>query len=143
MKKALLLVLAALVIPSAALAAPPTHHGPKAPKVVYRLSGTLSNYTAYDSATPANGTITILVKHANKGMGGRPLRALKGQTLTFPVDANSKIFLAQGVTAITNGDRGGITLRAAKRIAPADLAATLQLSSAKQIHDNGVPKPKP
>jgi hypothetical protein len=138
MKKALLLVLAALMVPSVALAAKPSGHGPKTPpQVTYRFSGTLSNYTPYDSATPANGSITIVVKHANKHN-----HALKGQTLTFPVDANTKIFLAHGVTAIANGDRGGIAVRAAKKIAPANLVATLQLSSARHIHDNGVKKPK-
>ena len=145
MKKALLLVLAALVVPSVALAAKPSTPPPhaKAPQVVYRLGGTLSNYTAYDSVTPANGSITILVRHANKGLAHKPVPGLRGQTLTFPVDAKTKIFLANGVTAIANGDRGGITLRAAKRIAPADLIATLQLSAARHIHDNGPKTPKP
>jgi hypothetical protein len=139
MKKALLLVLAALMIPSVALAAKPSHHGPKSqPQVRYRVSGTLSNYSPYDSVTPQNGSITILVKHAN-----RRGHVLKGQTLTFPVDANTKIYFAQGVTAITNGDRGAIAVRAAKKIAAADLAATLQLSPALRIHDNGVKPPKP
>jgi hypothetical protein len=143
MKKALILVLAALMVPSVALAAKPSHHTKTPPQVTYRLSGTLSNYSPYDSVTPANGSITILVRHANKGLGGHPVPALRGKTLTLPVDANTKIFFAHGVTAIANGDRGGITLRAAKKIAPADLIATLQLSPARQIHDNGVKKPKP
>ena len=146
MKKALLLVLAALMVPSVAFAAkpstPPPHPGPKAPKVTYRFSGTLSDYTAYDSVTPANGMISILVNHANKGLNHRPVPGLKGKTLTFPVDANTKIHLADGVTAIANGDRGGITIRAAKNIAAASLIATLQASPARQIHDNGPPKPK-
>lgn len=139
MKKALILVLAALVIPSAALAAKP----PKAPKppkpaptVMYVLKGTLSNYMAYDATTPANGSITIVVKSA------RPhAKALKGQTLTFAVDAMTKIRLHKHM-AIANGDKGIIKVRAAKKIAPADLATTLQASSAKQIIDQGMPKPK-
>ena len=141
MKKALILVLAALVIPSAALAAKPAHH-PKPPKkphmVTYVLTGTLSGYTAYDSVTPANGSITILVKHAD-----RRGHALKGQSLTFAIDANTKLHLAKGLTTVTDGDRGGISLRAPRKIAPADLVATLQLSPAKHIVDWGVPKPKP
>jgi len=134
MKKALILMLAALVIPtSVALAAKPSH-GPKAPpQVTYNVLGTLSNYTAYDAGTSTNGSISILVSHVSKHGA-----ALKGQTLTFVVDANTVIRFADGVTAITNGDRGGIKVRAAMKIAPADLAATLQASPAKRIHDNGV-----
>ena len=82
MKKALILVFAALMIPSVALAAKPSptgKGGKGAPQVTYVLKGTLSSYTAYDSVTPANGSITILVKHANHHG-----KSLKGQTLTFP-----------------------------------------------------------
>jgi len=138
MKKALILVFAALMIPSVALAAKPLH-GPKTPpQVTYSIQGTLSNYTPYNSVTPANGSITILVSHLDKHG-----KALKGQSLTFPVDANTKIWFAKGVTAITNGDLGNIKVRAAKKIAPAALATTLQASPATQIHDRGAPKPKP
>jgi opacity protein-like surface antigen len=141
MKKALILTLAALVVPSAALAAKPAHGGPKPPKkphmVTYVVHGTLSGYTAYDASTSTNGSITILVKHANKHG-----YVLKGQSLTFAVDANTKLHLAAGLTTVTDGDRGGISLRAPKKIAAADLVATLQLSPASQIHDNGVKKPK-
>ncbi len=133
MKKALLLVVAALMVPGVALAAKPAH-GPKTPpQVTYVLKGTLSNYTAYDSGTMTNGSITIVVSHANKHA-----KSLKGQTLTFPVDANTKISLADGVTAITNGDMGVVKVRAAKHIPAADLATTLQAESAKQIVDQGV-----
>jgi len=135
MKKAMIFVLAALVIPtSVALAAKPASKGGKgAPKVTYVLKGTLSNYTAYDSVTPANGSITIVVSHSNNHG-----KALKGQTLTFPVDANSKVSFGHGVTAIANGDRGIVKIRAAKKIAAADLASTLQAIPAGKIKDLGV-----
>ena len=135
MKKVLILILAALVIPSAALAAksaPSAKGGKGAPKVTYVLKGTLSNYTAYNSVGPVNGSITIVVSHANYHG-----KALKGQTLTFPVDANTKISLENGVTAITNGDMGIVKIKAAKKIAAADLAATLQTMPARQIVDQG------
>ena len=135
MKKALLLVLAALVLPSAALAAKPPH-APATPKMVtYVIKGTLSGYHAYDSVTPANGSITILVKKANHHG-----KSLKGQSLTFAVDANTKIKLKHGLTTITDGDKGSIKVRAAKKIPAADLAATLQLSPAAKIKDKGAPK---
>lgn len=144
MKKALILVIAALAIPSVALAAKPTHpaHPNKpAPMVTYVLHGTLSSYSAYNSVGPVNGSITILVKHATKG--GKWTKALNGQTLTFPVDANTRIRLGDNVTAITDGDRGTVRIRAAKKIAPANLVATLEGSPAKQIVDQGAPKSKP
>jgi len=136
MKKALILVFAALVIPSVALASKPAAPGGKGnPIVTYKLHGTLSNFTAYDSTTPANGSITILVSHANRHGKG-----LTGQTLTFPVDANTKIVLNDGVTAITNGDVGMVKVRAPKKIAPADLVAQIQTYSARKIIDHGAPK---
>ena len=134
MKKAILLIFAALMIPSVALAAKPAHlaKAKPAPQVTYVLKGTLSNYSAYNSVTLANGSITILVTSGNHHG-----KALKGQTLTFAVDANTKVSLADGVTAITNGDSGIVKVRAAKNIPAADLAATLQASPARQIVDKG------
>ena len=137
MKKALLLVFAALMIPTGvALANPPANPGHSAPKVAYILAGTLSGYTAYDANTSTNGSITILVKHANYHG-----RALKGQSLTFAVNANTNVVFADGVTAITDGDRGTVRVRAALRIPAADLASTLQQSPARRIKDNGAPTP--
>ena len=137
MKKALILVFAALMIPtSVALANPPANPGQSAPKVAYVLAGTLSSYTAYDAGTSTNGSITILVKHANYHG-----RALMGQSLTFAVNATTMVVLADGVTAITDGDRGRVRVRAALRIPAADLAATLQQSPARRIKDNGAPTP--
>ena len=134
MKKALILVFAALMIPSVALASAPPIPGKSAPKVAYILKGTLSAYTAYDAQTLTNGSITILVKHSNYHG-----RALKDQTLTFAVNATTKISLADGVTAIADGDNGIVKIRAAKRIPAVDLAATLQASPARQIVDMGPP----
>lgn len=133
MTKALVLVLAALAIPGAALAAKPANTGGKgAPNVAYILKGTLSAYTAYDATTQTNGSITIVVAHANHHGKG-----LVGQTLTFPVDANTRISLNDGVSAIADNDSGIVKIRAAKKIAAADLAATLQTASARQIVDQG------
>lgn len=138
MKKVLLLVIAALLIPGAALAkgkppvTGPGSHGKSAPKVVYVLKGTLSGYSAYDSGTSTNGSITILVSKANYHG-----KALKGQTLTFPVGPKTKVTLEDGVTAVTDNDKGIVKVRAPKRIAAADLASTLQTYNAKQIVDKG------
>jgi hypothetical protein len=139
MKKTLLLVIAALMVPSVALAAKPAH-GPKPPKpgaqMTYELKGTLSNYTAYDAGTSTNGAITIVVSSASHHG-----KALKGQTLTFAVDANTTVSLKSGLSGITNGDYGMVKVHAAAKIPPADLAATLQASPAAKIFDRGVKPP--
>jgi hypothetical protein len=142
MKRALIFVVAALMIPGVALAkGNPGHgnggsHGNKggksAPKVSYVLKGTLSAFTAYDSSTSTPGSITIAVTHSNHHG-----HALKGQSLTFPVDSGTKVTLDKGVTAITDGDKGVVTVRAPKKIAAADLASTLQTYSARHVVDQG------
>lgn len=137
MKKMLLLAIAALMIPGVALAKGNPGHGGgskshSAPKVLYVLKGTLSGYSAYDSTTSTPGSITILVSRANYHG-----HALKGQTLTFPTDAKTKIVLENGATTVTDNDRGIVKVKAAKKIAAADLASTLQTSSAKQVVDQG------
>src|SRR5439155_21511356 len=77
--------------------------------VKYVLKGDLSGYSAYDSATSTNGSITIDVKRAN-----RHGRALKGMSLTFTgeVASTTKIVLRDGVTVVTDGDRGLVKVRA-------------------------------
>jgi hypothetical protein len=138
MKRLLPFVIAALVIPSVALAkGKPPKPGKSAPKVQYIFKGTLSGYTAYDSSTSTNGSITILVKHSN-----RHGKALKGQTLTFTgeVTVSTKVRLHHGVaTGIsgTGGDRGVVKLRAPKRIDPSALMSTLESTPVRQVIDQG------
>jgi hypothetical protein len=116
MKKLLPLVIAALMIPGVALAKgkPPTagshtNHG-KA-KVMYVLHGTIYAYTAYDSATQTNGSITIDVKSSN-----RHGKLLNGQTgVQITVGPNTKVELENGVTAIAAsqpGDLGTVKVKA-------------------------------
>jgi hypothetical protein len=134
MKKALILVIAALMVPGVALAAKPSK-GPKTPpQTAYVLKGTLSAYTAYNAESMTNGSITILVQHANH----HQTKNLKGQSLTFVVDKNTKISLEDGLSTITDGDRGVVKVRAAKHIPAADLASTLQAQPARQVVDQGV-----
>ena len=131
MKKALILVAAALMVPSIALASqPPTRGGHSALKVTYILHGKLSAYSPYNA--PNNGSITIVVSNANYHG-----RAIKGQTLTFALNARSRVVLADGLTTITDNDHGIVKVRAARRIPAADLAATLQAIPARQVVDQG------
>lgn len=144
MKKTLILLVAALALPSVALAKAPhghkgthanhsgthTSHSKAAPKVMYVLRGTLSSYTAASGDT--SGSITIAVAHAN-----RHGRALASQTLTIPVSAKTKISLEDGATTIADGDHGIVKVKALKKIAASDLATTLEGGSAFQVVDQG------
>jgi hypothetical protein len=142
MKKVLPLMIAALLIPGAALAkgpnpatGPNTNHG-KA-NVKYVLKGKLSGYLAYDSSTSTNGNITIDVSHAN-----RHGRALKGMSLTFKgeVTSTTKIRLADGVSVIADNDLGIVKVRAPrepKSMSGSDLAAILTALPVRQVIDQG------
>ena len=127
MKRMIIFVAAALVLPtSVALAAKPTSPGKSAPKVQYILKGTLSGYD--QTATPQQ--ITIMVKHSNYHA-----KALKNQSLTFTLTANSRITFRRGSHAhgqIADGTKGYITVRAPKRIS-GDLVTELP-NQAKRIH---------
>ena len=142
MKKLLPLLIAALMIPGVALAkGPKPGKGPAGShgraKVVYLLKGSLSAYTAYDSSTSTNGSITLDVKRAN-----RHGRALKGTQLVFTgmVTSGTKISLSNGVTVIADGDRGIVKVRAPrepKTMSGSDLAAVLTALPVRQVLDQG------
>jgi hypothetical protein len=118
MKRVVPFFLVALLIPGAALAKgkPPTagthaNHG-KA-KVMYVLKGMIYAYTAYDSSTQTNGSITIDVKSSN-----RHGKLLNGQTgVQITVGPKTKIRLKNGVTSIAAaqpGDLGMVKVRASR-----------------------------
>ena len=144
MKKVLPFVLAALMIPSVALAKGPkpnadahTNHG-KA-RVMYVLKGMIYAYTAYDSTTSTPGSITIDVNHSN-----RHGKLLVGQTITISLGANTKINLENGVTSIAAsqpGDLGMVKVRgpklAFKSAALTDLQTALQNQPAHMVTDWG------
>ena len=94
MKRVLPFVIAALPIPGVALAKPNpnkgTHPNHGKAKVQYILKGQLSGFTAFDSSTSTNGSITITVMHSN-----RHGRVLKGMSLTFDgmVTSSTKVVL--------------------------------------------------
>ena len=146
MKKVLPFVLAALMIPSVALAKGPnpnagthTNHG-KA-NVMYVLKGMIYAYVAYDSTTQTNGSITIDVKSSN-----RHGKLLVGQTITISTGANTTVLLKNGVTTIAAsqpGDVGTVKIRAArlafKSATLSDLQAALLNQPAHMVIDWGVP----
>lgn len=142
MKKVLPCMIAALLIPGAALAkGPKPGNGPSGnngkAKVLYVLKGKLSGYSAYDSSTSTNGSITIDVSRAN-----RHGRALKGMQLVFTgeVTSGTKITLNNGVTAIADNDNGLLKVRAPrepKSMSGSDLAAMLTTLAVRQVVDQG------
>jgi hypothetical protein len=144
-RKLLPLAIVALMIPSVALAKgkPPTagthtNHG-KA-NVMYILRGTVYTYTAYDSTTQTNGSITIDVKSSN-----RHGKLLNGQTgVMITVGPKTKIELENGVTSIaaaSPGDLGTVKVRAPrlafKSATLTDVETALQNHAAHMVTDWG------
>jgi hypothetical protein len=148
MKKVLPFAIAALMIPSVALAKGPnpnkgTHGNHGKAKVMYVLKGTLSGYTAYTPAANGNpavdGQITIDVQHSN-----RHGKLLVGQSIMIDVGQNTKIRLENGVAAIApSGDYGMVKLRASKlafkSAALSDVQAALLNQPAHMVTDWGAP----
>jgi hypothetical protein len=144
MKKVLPFVLAALMIPSVALAKGPnpnagSHTNQGKARVMYVLKGMIYAYTAYDSSTSTPGSVTIDVNHSN-----RHGRLLVGQTITISLGANTKINLENGVTSIAAsqpGDLGMVKVRgpklAFKSAALTDLQTALQNQPAHMVTDWG------
>jgi hypothetical protein len=136
MKKTILFAVAALALPSVALATPPTthtNHSKAAPKVMYVLKGTISGYTAPTSPTQ-DGTVTILVTHSNYHG-----RALKGQTLAFPVSMKTRFTYQNGTSAASiSGSasaKGMVKFRAPKSVPGGNAAlATALPTLAKAFH---------
>jgi hypothetical protein len=144
MKKLIPFVLAALMIPGAALAKgkPPiagTHSNHGKAKVMYRLKGMVYAYTAYDSTTSTPGSITIDVSHSN-----RHGKLLVGQTITISTGAKTKLLLKNGVTSVAAaepGDVGAVKIRASrlafKSATLADVQNALTDQPAFQVIDKG------
>jgi hypothetical protein len=117
MKRAVIFLVAVVALPTSVAFAKPSHPaqgGKSAPKVQYILKGTLSAYKAYDASTSSNGTITIEVKHSNYHG-----RALKNQSVTFVLTANSKVTFRHKSSLATDTAtaKGVIVVRAPKKLA--------------------------
>jgi hypothetical protein len=129
MKKVIILLAVALAIPtSVALAKANPTRGKSAPKVMYVLKGTLTDYTA--ATTSQDGQISIIVNHSNYHG-----RALKGQTVgPFAVTMNTKVTFKNGATTLSGKARGILKFRAPLRFTSGtNIAATLP-TAAKALH---------
>ena len=128
-----LAVVMALGIPTSVAFAkgPPLTRGKSAPKVMYVLKGTFSNFNAATSAT--DGSITITVSHANRH--GKALLKLAGDSLTFAVASNTHITFANGTTALVDNTKGMVKFRAPlMRHASETTLATVLPTMAKALH---------
>ncbi len=129
-KVILVLALAALIVPAAALATKPPHPTtpastnptPPAPKVSYILHGTFTAYAA--AAGTTNGSVTITLTAANHQ--GKLL--VKGTSLTFAVSSKTKI-----VGTVTIGHHGVVKVRGPKSLTGTGVAAIV----AQQVIDQG------
>jgi hypothetical protein len=146
MKKAIPFVIAALMIPSVALAKGPspkagTHTNQGKAKVMYVLKGMIYNYVAYDSTLGTPGSIMIDVNHSN-----RHGKLLVGQTVKVVLGANSQVLMENGVTSVAAaqpGDRGMVKIRAPrmafKGATTPLLTSALGSMPAKMVVDWGAP----
>ena len=146
MRKLILVVALALVVPAAALATAPSHPShpatpasshasttattalpsqPATPTVMWVLRGTLSKYTP--ATATVNGSISITVKSSNFDS-----TTLKHMTLTFATNSKTNVVLHEG-KPIANNDYGIVKVRAAK----GSNATALQTKTAFEVIDQG------
>jgi hypothetical protein len=131
-KLALVMALAALVLPAAASAKPPhpakpaTATTPAAPVVAYILRGTITAYAAANGAT--NGSVSILVSASNHHGA-----SLQGKTLTFAVSSSTRVVLHKGAAVNPGHDHGIVKIRGAKALTDAAAQALV----VQQIVDQG------
>lgn len=139
MKKVLPFLIAALMIPGVALAKGPkkgTHTNKGKAKVMYVLKGTIS------VGTDLPGSFMLNVTHSNRH--GKALIGNSNGDLTVFVGPNTKLRLNNGVTALAQGDRVMVKIRA-KRYSfkdptlSDDVWNALNNSTAFQIIDWGPP----
>jgi hypothetical protein len=130
MKKAIVLAVAVLALPtSVALAAKPSHptQGAKSnPIVQYVLKGTLTSYTP--ATDQAEGSVTIDVAHSNFHS------SLKNQHMEFATTMKTHITFPNGATTLTTPAKGVLKFKAPlHRKGDTTLVATLT-TNAKALH---------
>ncbi len=129
MKKAIVLAVAVLALPtSVALAAKPSHPaqgGKSNPIVMYVLKGMLTSYTP--ATADQDGSITIDVKHSNFHS------SLKGE-MSFGTTMKTHITFPNGATTLTTPAKGVLKFKAPlHRKGNTTLVATLT-TNAKALH---------
>jgi hypothetical protein len=130
MKKAMVLAVAVLALPtSVALAAKPSHPakgGKSNPMVMYVLKGMLTSYTP--ATADQDGLITIDVKHSNFHS------SLKGQSLTFDTTMKTKFTYPNGATVLTPPAKGVLKFKAPLHRKGDTTLVTTLTANAKALH---------
>lgn len=130
MKKAIVVLVAAVVLPtSVALAAKPAHpaKGAKSnPIVQYVVKGTLTSYTA--ATNQADGSVTIDVAKSNFHS------SLKGQSMTFATTMNTRVTFPNGATTLTTPAKGVLKFKAPLHRKGDTTLVTTLTANAKALH---------
>jgi hypothetical protein len=130
MKKAIVLAVAVLALPtSVALAAKPSHPakgGKSNPMVMYVLKGMLTSYTP--ATADQDGLITIDVRHSNFHS------SLKGQSLTFNTTMKTRITFPNGATTLTAPAKGVLKFKAPLHRKGDTTLVTTLTTNAKALH---------
>jgi hypothetical protein len=130
MKKAIVLAVAVLALPtSVALAAKPSHPakgGKSNPMVMYVLKGMLTSYTP--ATADQDGSITIDVSHSNFHS------SLKGQSLTFNTTMKTRITFPNGATTLTAPAKGVLKFKAPLHRKGDTTLVTTLTTNAKALH---------
>ncbi|HEY2742843.1 MAG TPA: hypothetical protein VGI69_11770 [Gaiellaceae bacterium] len=129
MKKAIVLAVAVLALPTSVAFAKPAHPaqgGKSNPMVMYVLKGMLTSYTP--ATADQDGSITIDVNHSNFHS------SLKGQSLAFATTMTTHITFPNGATTLTAPAKGVLKFKAPlHRKGDTTLVATLT-TNAKALH---------
>jgi hypothetical protein len=130
MKKAIVLAVAVLALPtSVAFAAKPSHPakgGKSNPMVMYVLKGMLTSYTP--ATADLDGSVTIDVKHSNFHS------SLKGQSLTFDTTMKTHITFPNGATVLTTPAKGVLKFKAPLHRKGDTTLVTTLTTNAKALH---------
>jgi hypothetical protein len=130
MKKAIVLAVAVLALPtSVALAAKPSHPakgGKSNPMVMYVLKGTLTSYRRQPPRQ--NGSVTIDVSHSNFHS------SLIGKGMTFETTTNTRITFPNGATTLTTPAKGVLKFKAPLHRKGDTTLVTTLTTNAKALH---------
>jgi hypothetical protein len=130
MKRAIVLAVAVLALPtSVALAAKPSHPakgGKSNPMVMYVLKGMLTSYTP--ATADQDGSITIDVNHSNFHS------SLKGQSMTFDTTMKTRITFPNGATTLTAPAKGVLKFKAPLHRKGDTTLVTTLTTNAKALH---------
>ena len=130
MKKAIVLAVAVLALPtSVALAAKPAHPakgGKSNPMVMYVLKGMLTSYTP--ATADQDGSVTIDVRHSNFHS------SLKGQSMTFDTTMKTRITFPNGATTLTAPAKGVLKFKAPLHRKGDTTLVTTLTTNAKALH---------